>query len=132
MMRKRDIIIVGAGTGTLLAIFSLLFMEIVGDPGSLGGLLAIAFGMMLASALAVKKISQQIGCCDPSLKQLIPVSFLTFLLPIVGISFGAPNSDLDTLATIVLMGAIGGAFWSLPYVLWALVKKTNSSENEEE
>ena len=132
MMRKRDIIIAGAGTGTLLAIFSLLFMGIVGDPGSLGGLLAIAFGMMLASALAVKKISQQIGCCDPSLKQLIPVSFLTFLLPIVGISFGAPNSDLDTLATIVLMGAIGGAFWSLPYVLWALVKKTNSSENEEE
>ena len=132
MMRKRDIIIAGAGTGTLLAIFSLLFMGIVGDPGSLVGLLAIAFGMMLASALAVKKISQQIGCCDPSLKQLIPVSFLTFLLPIVGISFGAPNSDLDTLATIVLMGAIGGAFWSLPYVLWALVKKTNSSENEEE
>ena len=132
MMRKRDIIFVGAGTGALLATFFLLIMKVIGDPGSFGGLFAIAFGMMVASALAVKKISQQIGCCDPSLKQLIPVAFLTFLLPIFGASFGAPNSDLDTLATIILMGAIGGAFWSLPYALWALIKKTNSSENGEE
>ena len=88
--------------------------------------------MILISAFAVKKILQQIGYCDPSLKQLISVSFLTFFLPILGVSFDAPNSDLDTLATIILMGSIGGAFWSTPYVLWALIKKTNSTENEEE
>jgi hypothetical protein len=133
MMRKRDIICVGAGTGAMLATLVALIMIKIGlEPPTFGAALAIFIGMILISAFAVKKISQQIDYCDPSLKQLIPVSFLTFMMPILGASFGAPNGDLDTLATLIAMGVIGGAIWSLPYVLWALIKKTDSAENEEE
>tara|TARA_B110001454_G_C12668983_1_gene412859 strand:- start:806 stop:1285 length:480 start_codon:yes stop_codon:yes gene_type:complete len=128
MMRKRDIICAGAGTGAMLATLVALIMLKIGlEPPSFGAALAVFIGMILISAFAVKRISQQIGCCEPSLKQLIPVSFLTFLLPILGPAFGAPNSDLDTLATLIVMGAIGGAFWSLPYVLWGLIRKTDSN-----
>ncbi|HIB24244.1 MAG TPA: hypothetical protein EYO22_05995 [Candidatus Poseidoniales archaeon] len=66
------------------------------------------------------------------MKHLIPVAYLTFLIPVLGVSFGAPNSNLETLATIVMLGAIGGAFWSLPYVLWAYFNKPNPTENEDE
>ncbi len=132
-MRKRDIIFAGAGTGAMLATFVALIMIKVGlEPPSFEAALVVFFGMIFASAFAVKKISQQIGCCDPSLKQLIPVSFLTFFLPILGASFGAPNGSLEILATLILFGTLGGAFWSLPYVLWAHLKKTDSTDNEEE
>ncbi len=62
------------------------------------------------------------GCCEPSLKHLITVAYLTFLIPVLGVSFGAPNSNLETLATIVMLGAIGGIFWSIPFVLWSMSK----------
>lgn len=133
MLRKKDIIFVGAGTGAILATLVALIMIKIGlEPPSFESALAIFIAMILIPAFAVKKIAQRLGCCEPSLKQLIPVSFLTFLLPLLGASFGAPNSDLDTLATVIVLGAIGGAFWSLPYVLWALMRRTNTSQKEEE
>mgnify|MGYP003682819031 CR=1 FL=1 len=133
MLRKKDIIFVGAGTGAILATLVALIMIKIGlEPPSFESALAIFIAMILIPAFAVKKIAQRLGCCEPSLEQLIPVSFLTFLLPLLGASFGAPNSDLDTLATVIVLGAIGGAFWSLPYVLWALMRRTNTSQKEEE
>lgn len=127
-MRKKDIIFVGAGTGaTLATLVALIMLKIGFEPPSFGAALAVFFGMIFASAFIVKKISQQIGCCEPSLKQLIPVSFLTFIIPVLGASFGAPNSDLDTLLTLILLGTIGGAFWSLPYVLWAHFKPNSNN-----
>jgi len=109
----------GAGTGAILAsLVALIMLKIGLEPPSFGAALGIFFGMILVSAFAVKNISQRIGCCDPSLKQLIPISFLTFILPILGAAFGAPNSDLDTLATLVLLGTIGGLFWATPFALW--------------
>jgi len=129
MTSKKDIIFVGAGTGAMLATLVALIMIKIGlEPPSFGAALAIFIGMILVPAFAVKKISQQIDYCDPSLKQLIPVSFLTFMMPILGASFGAPNDDLDTLAMLIALGTIGGAFWSLPYVLWALIKKGDEEE----
>ena len=88
------------------------------EPPSFGAALAVFIGMMIVSAFAVKKISQRIGCCEPSLKQLIPISFLTFMLPVLGAAFGAPNSDLDTLVSLILVGTIGGLFWTTPFALW--------------
>jgi len=62
------------------------------------------------------------GCCEPSLKHLIPVAYLTLLIPVLFTSMGAPNSNLVTLATIVMLGAIGGIFWSTPFALWSYYK----------
>jgi hypothetical protein len=75
-------------------------------------------GMILFSAFTVKKISQAMGYCNPSLMQLFPISFLTFFLPILGITFGAPNSDIDTLLMMIAIGTVGGLFWSTPFALW--------------
>ena len=99
--------------------------------GSFEGFLAYVFGSILLSAFGVKIISQKIGCCEPSLKHLIPVAFLTFCLPVLGPAFGG-HSHYDYVARVTGLGAIGGAFWSLPYVLWALIRKTNPSESEDE
>ena len=122
----------GAGTGALLATLVALIMIKIGlEPPSFGAALAIFIGMILISAFGVKKISQQIGCCNPSLKQLIPVSFLTFLLPILGASFGAPNSDLDTIVSIILLGTVGGVFWSSPFALWSFISERKLTIEEE-
>ena len=55
--------------------------------------------------------------------QFLPseVAYLTFL-PVLGASAGAPNSNLETLAMIVLIGAIGGIFWSTPFAIWSHFK----------
>ena len=109
----------GAGIGATLATLVALIMVKIGlEPPSLGGALAIFMGMIFFSAFTVKKISQAMDYCNPSLKQLFPISFLTFFIPILGITFGAPNSDIDTLLMIIAMGTVGGLFWSTPFALW--------------
>ena len=141
-MGKRDLIFAGMATGTFVGILMVIITNIPLGSDSDGdkitimyhwsGALLTVIGIPLVSAFSVKYGSRKLNCCEPSLKHLIPVAYLTFLIPVLGISFGAPNSDLDTLATIILLGAIGGAFWSLPYVLLSHFKKTDSSESEDE
>ena len=84
--------------------------------------LLVVIGIPLVSAFGVNKISKMSGCCEPSLKHLIPVAYLTFLIPVLGVSFGAPNSNLVTLATIVMLGTIGGIFWSTPFAACSYFK----------
>ena len=123
----------GAGTGaTLAALVALIMVKIGLEPPSFAVALAIFVGMIFISAFAVKKISQVIGCCNPNLKHLIPISFLTFILPIFGVTFGAPNSDLTTLGSIILMGTVGGLFWSTPFALWSHYKSGANPVKEEE
>jgi len=113
----------GTGTGAILSTLVALIMVKIGlEPPSLGGALVIFMGMILFSAFTVKKISQAMGYRNPSLMQLFPISFLTFFLPILGITFGAPNSNIDTLLTIIAMGTVGGLFWSTPFALWNFYK----------
>ena len=120
----------GGGTGAILASLMALIMLTIGlEPPSFGAAVAVFLGMIVVSAFAVKKISQRIGCCDPSLKQLIPISFLTFILPVLGPAFGAGNSDLDTLATLVLLGTIGGVFWATPFALWNHFRNRDSDSD---
>ena len=121
----------GAGTGAILAMLvSLIMIKIGVEPPSAGSALAIFIGMIVVSAWTVKKISLKTGWCKPSLKQLIPISFLTFLMPLLGASFGAPNSQLTTIAIIILLGIIGGIFWSLPFVIISIykIKKLRKSQ----
>jgi hypothetical protein len=129
-MNWKNTLVVGAGTGaTLGTLVAVIMVEIGLEPPSFGAAIAVFLGMIFASAFAMQKTSQRIGCCNPSLKQLIPISFLTFVLPVLGASFGAPNSDLDTLATIIFIGAIGGGFWSTPFAIWNYYRGPKSSED---
>ena len=129
-MNWKQIISSSAATGALLATLVAILMVKIGlEPPTFGSALAIFIGMVLISAWAVKKIALTNGWCTPSLKQLIPVSFLTFIIPLLGSSFGAPNSDLDTLFVIILLGTIGGIFWSIPFALWAFFRGSKSSED---
>ena len=71
-MKLKHIFAAGAGTGAILAALVALIMLKIGlEPPSFGAALAVFFGMIIVSAFSVKKISQRIGCCNPSLKQLI-------------------------------------------------------------
>ncbi len=91
--------------------------------------LLVVIGIPLVSAFGVNIISKMSGCCEPSLKHLIPVAYLTFLIPVLGVSFGAPNSNLETLATIVMLGTVGGIFWSTPFAAWSYFKSRGNDSD---
>ena len=125
----KQILAAGSGTGALLAtLVSLILIKIGLEPPSAEAAIIVFIGMILLSAYSVKKISQSMGWFDPSLKALIMVSILTFIIPLLGASFGAPNSNLTTLATVVLLGLLGGAFWSIPIAGWAYYNSTRNPQ----
>ena len=111
----------GAGgfTGALVGVeIALVFIVVGVDPGSFAGLFAIFFGMASLSAVIVNQILKTSGRGCVSLKILVPIGFLTSIIPLLGATFGAPNPEPSTLAMIVLLGALGGVFWSLPFAGW--------------
>ena len=125
----KQILAAGSGTGALLAtLVSLILIKIGLEPPSAESAIVVFIGMILLSAYSVKKISQSMGWFDPSLKALIMVSILTFIIPLLGASFGAPNSNLTTLATVVLLGLLGGAFWSIPIAGGAYYNSTRNPQ----
>ena len=131
-MNWKTIFLTGAAIGTFVGLLMTVITQIPLGNDSDGykitvmyhwsSALLVVIGIPLVSAFGVNKISKMSGCCEPSLKHLIPVAYLTFLIPVLGVSFGAPNSNLVTLATIVMLGAIGGIFWSTPFALWSYYK----------
>ena len=119
----------GSATGVVLAVLVSLIMIVGGlEPPSFGAAIAVFIGMIFISAFSVKKTSQFMGWFDPSLKALIPVSTMTFILPLLGATFGAPNSDFTTLAFLVLLGLLGGIFWSLPLAGWAYYSSKRNTQ----
>ena len=128
-MDWKQTLVGGSATGAALAILVSLIMIMGGlEPPSLGAAIAVFIGMIFLSSYSVKKISQSIGWFDPSLKALIPVSTMTFFLPLLGAAFGAPNSDFTTLAFLVFLGLLGGIFWSLPIAGWAYYSSTRNTQ----
>jgi hypothetical protein len=131
-MNWKTIFLAGVLTGTFVGLLMMVISHIPLGHDSAGnkitvmyhwsGALLVVIGIPLVSAFGVKKITKMIGYCEPSLKHLIPVAYLTFLIPVLGASFGAPNSNLETLATIVMLGAIGGIFWSTPFAILSYFK----------
>lgn len=117
-------IVTGAFVGLLMVVITNIPLGSTSDGDKItvmyhwSGALMTVIGIPLVSAFSVKYGSKKLNCCESNLKLLIPVSFLTFFIPVLGISFGASNSDITTLATIVLLGGIGGVIWSTPFVLW--------------
>ena len=131
-MNWKTIFLTGAAIGTFVGLLMTVISHIPLGHDSDGNLITVMYhwqsallvviGIPLVSAFGVKKIAKMGGGCEPSLKHLIPVAYLTFLIPVLGASFGAPNSNLETLAAIVMLGAIGGIFWSTPFAIWSYFK----------
>ena len=131
-MNWKTIFLTGAAIGTFVGLLMTVITQIPLGNDSDGykitvmyhwsSALLVVIGIPLVSAFGVNKISKMSGCCEPSLKHLIPVAYLTLLIPVLFSSMGAPNSNLETLATIVMLGAIGGIFWSTPFALWSYYK----------
>ena len=54
--------------------------------------------------------------------KLMIISYLTFFMPILGVNFGASGSE--PMWQFGLLGLIGGLFWSIPFTLQTLIRKT--------
>ena len=50
---------------------------------------------------------------------LIAVAYLTLFIPVLGPAFGGTGSE--PLIAFAALGLAGGIFWSLPFVLFAIV-----------
>ena len=77
--------------------------------------LGIAMGITpILTATVVSKLAK--------LKLIIPLftAYATLIVPVFGITFGAPNMGMSTVISIVVLGFVGGLFWSIPFALWTL------------
>ena len=129
-MNWKNILVSGACTGILAATFIIIVFVLAEiDPGSFAGLCGGFFVLAALPAAIVNQISKQAGWPDVPLKILIPVGFLTMIMPLLGATFGLPNSSLTSLATLVALGAVGGIFWSLPFVGWNYLKSRGNDMN---
>ena len=51
---------------------------------------------------------------------VLPVAYLTLLMPVVGAFFGSSGSE--GLWQFALLGMAGGLIWSTPFALWVIAK----------
>ena len=138
-MKVKDVFLNGLSVGISVALLMVILSHIPLGTTSEGnkitlfyhwsGALLVSIGIPFISAYFVRKKIAERNFAESSFKLTIPVAYLTFLLPVLGASAGAPNSDLDTLALIVLLGAIGGTFWSTPFAIWSYFKSRGNESN---
>ena len=124
---KKEMFLVGMATGAFVGLLMAVITQIPLGSTSDGnkitvmyhwsGALMTVIGIPLVSAFSVKYGSKKLNCCEPSLKHLLPVAFLT-CLPVLGSAGGAPNNGFGVLAALILIGTIFGVIWSTPFVLW--------------
>ena len=116
----------GAMSGAIIAILMLLLL-------ATGDVFFELFETAVLSALSIiliqpfltRKIWQEKLNAQPSLLHLIPVSFLTFFMPVLGASFGGPSLGvLSYWLMLPVFAAVGGAFWSLPFAGWNYYSST--------
>ena len=128
-MNWKNIIFSGAATGAILAILILIVFILPGlDPGSFTVLCGGWFSLAVLSAFIVNQISKRAKWPEVSLKILIPVGFISSIIPLFGPIFGLPNNEPITLVTVVLFGAVGGAFWSIPFAGWAFYNERKTTQ----
>ena len=90
-MNWKTIFLTGAAIGTSVGLLMTIITHIPLGNDSDGNQITVMYhwqsallvviGIPLVSAFGVNKISKMSGCCEPSLKHLIPVAYLTFLIP---------------------------------------------------
>ena len=114
----------GATNGALLAILMIALI-------ALGDVVFRAFATAMLSFLAIilispfltRKIWERQFNVRPNWSHLIPVSFLTFFLPVLGPSFGGPSlSVLSYWLLLPVFAAAGGVLRSLPFAGWSYFK----------
>ena len=126
-----NIIFSGAATGAILAILILIvFILPELDPGSFAVLFGGWFSLAALSAFIVNQISKRAEWPEVSLKILIPIACITSVIPLFGPLFGMPNSEPITLVSVVVIGAIGGFFWSIPFAVWSFFISGKTNEKE--
>lgn len=104
-------------TGLLLALLFSGFATLV----TVSAVEFVFFGLLAppAVALGVHAAQQRLAPAQTVDRlQLVAVGYLTFLLPLLGATFGLPNGDLGTFAILWGLGAIGGAIWTAPFLAW--------------
>jgi hypothetical protein len=58
---------------------------------------------------------------------LFIVAYCTLIIPVLGALFGAPNLDIQVIASLALLGLAGGIVWSTPFVLWMYIRHKEAS-----
>ena len=123
-MSWKIILFFGSVNGVLMAI--LMILNVISGVTD-----DVDFALAMLSFLAVILIPpfslKQAKPNEVSLVHLIPVSFLTLIIPVFGAVFGGPDMGPEWLVLIPI-AAVGGAFWSLPFAAWDYFRRSKSSE----
>ena len=86
----------------------------------------------LAAAFLVLFGAKIFKCCELHPLRLILIAYGTLSFPVCGPVFGAGSTTaFELIATITLMGAIGGAFWGLALKPINLLRKPGGKTGEE-
>ena len=119
--------LIGMATGALVALLmSVVTTENVMSAGwsalltVIGTPLASAFIINYGAKIIINYGKKELEFAKPRLTQLIPVAFLTLFIPVFGMLMGTPN-EVNYLIMII-GGALGGAFWITPFVLWNIFR----------
>jgi hypothetical protein len=116
-MKEIKIWMSGAGTGLIATVTFLIANIILSLDGTLT---LVEFGVnMLMPAVAgvvANKIFHQ------NLILLLIVAYLTAVIPVSTVLFGAPNMGIEVIVTLLIMGTIGGLFWITPFVIWKIIQ----------
>ena len=126
-MRARGLVIAGMATGALVGLLLSVLTRIplgVDPEGHAchcmswwwAALLTAVF-IPLVAAFSSRLMAMKWTCYKPPMLQLVPVAFLTFVMPVLGPVFGG-HGGFTEIPIVTLMGAVGGLFWSMPYILW--------------
>ena len=116
----------GATAGAMIAI--LMIVNVISGVTGYGFAVAMLsfLVVVLIPPFLIKKIWEEEFNTDLRLSYLIPVSFLTFIIPILGPAFGGSSMGLEWII-LIPMGAAGGAFWSLPFAAWSQFRSSSDS-----
>lgn len=108
----------GSGTG-LLFFLATLMLSIDGE------LTLIELGI----ALIMPGIVAYLFAKATNLKSiyLLIVAYLTVVIPVLFAVFGAGDPDVEVAAMIAVLGLVGGLVWSIPFALWAYMKREKAN-----
>ena len=117
-MSWKNILLSGSVNGGLMAILMILnVISGVTDDVDFALAMLSFLAVILIPPFSLKRAKPN----EVSLIHLIPVAFLTFVIPVFGAAFGGPDMGPEWLVLIPI-AAVGGAFWSLPFAGWSYYK----------
>tara|TARA_Y100000739_G_C20548060_1_gene436862 strand:- start:655 stop:1044 length:390 start_codon:yes stop_codon:yes gene_type:complete len=126
-MNWKDSLLFGSLNGAMMAVLMIVnVISRVTDGASFEVTMLSFLVVILIPPFLLKKFKSD----EISLIQLIPVSFLTFILPVFGAVLGGPDMGFEWLV-LIPMAALGGAIWSFPFAGWNYYKNSRIIFQEE-